>query len=258
MDEKMLRETLPVNGLGEPLYVFDAVSSTNDVCRELAGSGAPHGTLVVADEQLQGRGRAGRRWFTPPGSAIAMSLLLRPGELGGNDLAALNMLGALAVVEALDDLGLAASIKWPNDVLLQGGKVAGVLTEATWQGEVLDTMVLGIGVNVHPQSVPAGVRLDFPAVSVEAQLGRSPGRERLVAAILKHIATGIERLNGQELVPAIEQRLAYLGCEVEIRHEAREITARVVGLSQDCRLRVQLAGGDERLIGSDAHLRAVD
>jgi BirA family biotin operon repressor/biotin-[acetyl-CoA-carboxylase] ligase len=258
MDEKILREALPVNGLGEPLFVYEAVGSTNDVCRGLAGSGAPHGTLVVADEQLKGRGRDGRRWFTPPGSAIAMSLLLRPGGIGRHDLAALNMLGALAVVQALDDLGLAASIKWPNDVLLGGGKVAGVLTETTWRGEVLEYVVLGLGVNVGQESVPPEARLDFPAVCIEAQLGRSTGRESLVAAILKHIAAGIKRLGGQGLIPEIEQRLAYLGCEVEIHHEARKTAARVVGLSQDCRLRVQLAGGEERLIGSDAHLRAVD
>lgn len=259
MDELKLRDALPIKGLGEPLYLYDTVGSTNDTCRELAQGGAPAGTLVIADEQRQGRGRGRRRWFTPPGSAIAMSLLLRPELSRKADLAALNMLGALAVVEILEELGLQASIKWPNDVLLGQGKVAGVLTEAAWQGERLEHVVIGIGVNVTPDSLPAEHQLDFPATCIAQEAEGSVEREILIPMILGHLASGLEMLMDHKLLTRIENHLAYVGERVQIRGVSGDpIVAKVVGLSADGSLRVRPDSGQEQAIGSEVHLRPVD
>jgi BirA family biotin operon repressor/biotin-[acetyl-CoA-carboxylase] ligase len=259
MDEKRLREALPVEGLGEPLYVFDTVGSTNDVCREFAQGGAQAGTLVIADEQRQGRGRGQRRWFTPPGSAIAMSLLLRPDLSTRSDLAALNMLGALAVVEMLDELSLEASIKWPNDVLLGQAKLAGILTEAAWQGDRLEYVVIGMGVNVSAGSLPPQGQLDFPAACIAEEFGESVERESLVPVILKHLASGLDALKGHELLSSTGKRLAYIGQQVQIEGDSGgSVIAVVEGLNADGTLRVRLDSGQEQAIGGEVHLRPVD
>jgi BirA family biotin operon repressor/biotin-[acetyl-CoA-carboxylase] ligase len=258
MEVNKLRTALPLQGLGEPLHVYDSVGSTNDLCRELAEDGAPNGALVLGDEQRHGRGRGNRRWFTPAGSAIAMSLLLRPGPLGQYDLAAVNMLGALAVVEALDRLGVMALIKWPNDVLIEGRKVAGVLTEAAWQGDELEYIVIGIGVNVSRGSLPPQELLDFPAACIEGRLNRPIEREPLILEIIERLAAGLAHLARHELMPLIEQHLAYLGQEIEIDAGHSLTVARMLGLSEDGRLRVQLHSGEEQMIGGDARLRIVD
>ena len=99
-----LRAGLPVDGLGEPLYFFSTIGSTNEYARELGEQGAPHGTLVVADEQTAGRGRGQNHWSTPPQSAIALSLVLRPEELAPDQVGRLNAIGALAVAEAIEAL----------------------------------------------------------------------------------------------------------------------------------------------------------
>jgi len=257
MDEMLLKEALPRHGLGEPLHVFASVGSTNDVCRKLAAAGAPHGTLVLADEQRQGRGRAGRRWFTPPGSALALSLLLRPAGTGREELAALNMLGALGVALALEGYGLTPAIKWPNDVLLGGRKVAGVLAETAWRGEEIEHVVLGIGVNVAPASVP-GQELEFPATCVEAELGKALSREALLLAIIDGLAEGLDRLSGGTLLQQVEARLAFLGAPVQVETADGSYPAMPVGLATAGRLRLRLPSGEEQVIGVEARLRPVD
>jgi BirA family biotin operon repressor/biotin-[acetyl-CoA-carboxylase] ligase len=163
--------------LGRPRTHLRSVGSTSDRARELADGGAPHGAMVTADEQTAGRGRHGRGWVTPPGVAIAASLILREWD----DL--LSLRAGLAVA---DVAGPAAQVKWPNDVWLDGRKVAGVLVE-TRNGS--DWAVLGIGVNValDPATLPPEVAeiagtLGRPADAVE------PTLEELLTALERRLA----------------------------------------------------------------------
>ena len=151
---------------------FETIGSTNDVVAAWAAEGAVGPCLAAADEQTQGRGREGRRWHTPAGSALALSLLLpAPQGFEASQLGRVSGLGALAVCETLEAMGVAAEIKWPNDVLAGGRKLCGVLPEAHWTGSRLQALILGIGINVAAQSVPADSELSFPATSVEAAAG---------------------------------------------------------------------------------------
>src|SRR5690606_3785950 len=133
-----------------PWRYFDRLGSTNDEAARWADRGAPHLALVLADEQYAGRGRLGRQWFTPPGAALALSLVLRPrpeNRLASEQIPFYTALGALALSQALRrQLGLSPAIKWPNDVLLVGRKTAGILAEAQWQGDQVQAVILGIGV----------------------------------------------------------------------------------------------------------------
>ncbi|MCK5052846.1 MAG: biotin--[acetyl-CoA-carboxylase] ligase [Anaerolineales bacterium] len=257
--EKRLKSNLPVKGLGEPLHFYKKVASTNDRAQALAQEGAAHGTLVIADEQTAGRGRFQRSWSTPPGSALALSLILRPEDIAPVELARLNMLGALAVVESLGGLGLDARIKWPNDVIISGGKVAGVLTESTWIGEDLEHAVLGIGVNVSPKSVPDRRDVDYPAACVEGGFEGKVNRVELLVEIVGRIGSWINMLASEQIHSAFEDVLAYRDQPVNISGSEMELTGVLRGLTPNCRLRIALAAGEIIILGGeDMQIRPVD
>jgi BirA family biotin operon repressor/biotin-[acetyl-CoA-carboxylase] ligase len=254
-----LKSNLPVRGLGEPLHFYKTIASTNDRAQALAQEGAAHGTLVVADEQTAGRGRFERSWSTPPRSALALSLILRPEDITQVALARLNMLGALAVVESLATIGLEAQIKWPNDVISSEGKVAGVLTEGIWMGEDLEYAVLGIGVNVSPKSVPDRREVDYPAASVEGGIEGKVSRIGLLVDIVGRIGNWLSMLDSEQLHSAFEGVLAFRGQPVKISGADMELSGVLQGLTPNCRLRIALAAGEVIILGGeDMRIRPVD
>jgi len=250
-----LRAWLPAGGFGQELYAFDSVDSTNTTAAELARAGAPEGTLVVADHQRRGRGREGSPWLTPAGSAVAMSVVLRPAA---EHPLRWTGLGALAVADSLEQEGLAARIKWPNDVLLGGRKVAGVLAEAAWEEDRIRHLVVGIGVNTSRGSFPPD-GLSFPATCVEDHAGRAISRPRLISSIVQSLARWYAALRSAGFLQAWEDRLAFKGerVRVELAHGARE--GRLLGLGPEGEARLLLDDGREALCAGDARwLRPVD
>ena len=169
MDERSLRKSLSSMPLGGLRY-FKQIGSTNDVALAWAAADAPDLALVYAEQQTAGRGRGSHRWFTPPGAALAFSLVLRPLPDEQSSLTLFSALGALAVCEVLEAQGLRPEIKWPNDVLLNRRKVCGILAESVWMGDKLDSLVLGIGMNIKPEAVPPADQLNFPATCLELEL----------------------------------------------------------------------------------------
>jgi BirA family biotin operon repressor/biotin-[acetyl-CoA-carboxylase] ligase len=221
MDIKSLRLSLSDLPLDSIRY-YDTIGSTNDEAAAWIEAGARDLSLVVADEQTRGRGRLQRRWFTPPGAALALSLVLHPSQPANPDTASvllsrLTGLGAVGVCTALQaSFQLEAQIKWPNDVLLDGRKVAGVLAEALWRGDLLEGVVLGIGVNISSQAIPPAVELNFPATSVEDATGAPVDRLALLHAILEEIISWRARLATPAFLQAWELHLAYKGEWVRI------------------------------------------
>ncbi len=239
------------------VHVFMQIGSTNDEAARLAEAGAPDLTLVTADEQTAGRGRAGRRWFTPPGSALAVSLVLRPSR--PVPLGHYAALGALAVCRALGAFPrVEARIKWPNDVLLHQVKVAGVLPEAHWEGDTLRAVVLGIGVNVTPKAVPPPEVLDFPATCVAQAVGRAVSRLALLREIVEGLLYWRARLGTADFLRAWEDRLAYRGAEVWVTPvDGAPWRGVLLGLDAEGRLRVRDERGRVRALHQVAHLRPV-
>lgn len=235
MDEKSLRASLRALPLSEVRF-FPTVSSTNDEALAWAAQGAPDQSLIIADEQTAGRGRAGRKWFTPPGSALAFSLLMRPTPEEGLYLSRIVGLAALATAEALQRYSLPVEVKWPNDVLIAGLKVAGILVESVWSGESVDCAVIGIGLNVLRAAVPPAETLIFPATSVEEQLseGPMPSRESILHDILERLLANRPRLTTDDLIVDWEERLAYLGQKVQVTgNEGDTITGELRSLASD-------------------------
>ena len=226
---------------------FSSVGSTNDVIAAWAKEGIRGLCLAYGDEQTKGRGRDGRSWFTPPGSALAFSLLMDTvPSFETNLLGLFSGLGALAVCEAIEALyRLKPVIKWPNDVLLEGKKVCGVLAEIQWSGEELQAIILGIGINVAVGSVPATEHLALPASCIEEMLGKKVDPGKLLRAILENLIAWKSRMNEAEFVESWEERLAYKG--ERIRLEGGNIVeGRILGLARNGRLRLQLQSGEEK------------
>lgn len=251
MDEKRIAAV--VDGLPLTKWAYlEQVGSTNDLAAGWLQAGQPAPALMVADEQTAGRGRQGRSWHTPPGSALALSLLL-DAELAATHLGRAPGLGGLAVCSTLEDLyGLEPHIKWPNDVLLDGKKVCGVLAEAQWSGNQAVALILGIGINVAAHSVPPPKTLSFPATSVETALGKPVDRVELLGAVLRQLFEWLDRIANQDFIAAWQQRLAYMHQPVtlSIGAAAPPLQAILRGLAADGSLRAELADGRQKVFAA--------
>ena len=154
MDAAELKSIWKPKWVGCEILYFDSIDSTNTKAQELAEKGYPSGTLVVADKQIAGKGRRGRNWESPSGCGIFMTLMLKP-DINPNNASMLTLLSALAVAKALADItGKDAKIKWPNDIVIDGRKVCGILTEMSAQFDYINNIVIGIGINVNNSSFP--------------------------------------------------------------------------------------------------------
>jgi BirA family transcriptional regulator, biotin operon repressor / biotin---[acetyl-CoA-carboxylase] ligase len=256
VDENSLHAAL--TGLNLPaIHYFNVIGSTNDFARTLLEQGAPDGTLVVADEQTQGRGRLDRRWVTPPGSALAFSLVLHPTALEQAAIGLFAPLFGVAVCQSLQEqYGLAAVVKWPNDVLLQRRKTCGVLVEAHWLGIDLQGLVAGIGINVARASVPPAAEVRFPATCVEDQLGKRVPREELLAAVLRAFYEERSILTSPAFLVDWEERLAFKEEWVRVECTTSVQAGRVKGITVDGGLRLQPETGPELVVSvGDVRLR---
>lgn len=257
--EDDLRGRLPIGGLGVPLHFLASVGSTNDLALDLAHAGASHGTLVVAESQTRGRGRGGRQWKTPAGTGLAASIVLRPSQALARGAWAIGVAGALAVAEAAEMEGAMPAIKWPNDVLLGGKKVAGLLVDAMWQGEQLQTAVLGMGVNVLEGSAPPDDEVDFPATSMQEAIGRYVDRGALLLAMLESLSRWLPRVGGAELRQAWWRRLAYRDEWVSVVEDGHEVRGRLTGINAGGGIELSSAGGISVTVGAGAgRLRPID
>lgn len=198
--------------LTRPFRYFDALDSTSDHAKSWLKAGAPPGAAVIANQQQRGRGRESRLWHTPPDAALALSVILHPPP---HLLCRINMLGALSVCDLAAGLGCdAVGIKWPNDVQIDGRKVAGILPEALWAGERLLGVVLGIGVNVRIDF--SATALADTAVSLEKVLGRRLERAQLLETLLAKIDGWHQQLAGDALFASWKSRLNMLGSRVKV------------------------------------------
>jgi len=239
MHQQELRSTLSKLPLGAIRY-FDTIGSTNDEALAWAANDAQDFSIVIANEQTAGRGRLDRPWFTPPSSALAFSLILRPTADEKPFLSRTVGLAALSIADTIGMLGLTPQIKWPNDILLNGRKVAGVLIELVWSGEDVDCVVIGIGINVARAAVPSTDILRFPATSLEHELGEAPNRNKLLHDILASFISLRPHMRSDAFMTAWEKSLAYDGRQVRVDMGSEQsITGKVIGLEADGSLKLR-------------------
>jgi BirA family biotin operon repressor/biotin-[acetyl-CoA-carboxylase] ligase len=270
MDQASLESTLA--DLNIPaIRFFSTIGSTNDEAWRWFDAGAPHCAIVIADEQTAGRGRLQRRWVTTTGSGLAFSLVLQSPPLQSQHVYRLTGLAALAICNALrKNYALPAQIKWPNDILLNQRKVAGVLIEARWDGDTLKAAVIGIGINIAPDSVSSinlpAEGLIFPATCVEGELDHPVNRLDLLHATLQEFFSWFPKLSSQDFVDAWETSLAFRDqwVELSVEHAAQSSqreaapplieVGKVIGITPDGSLKLLTRSG-ELLTAQDGEIR---
>lgn len=224
-----LGQRLRTEQIGCQAYLYPVLPSTMDRARELAEAGAPEGTLVLAEEQTAGRGRMGRSWWAPAGTALLLSLLFRP-PLAPTQVQRLTMVCSLALCDAIaDQTGLEARVKWPNDVLIEGKKVCGMLTELEFDGARLRYVIVGMGINVNVDFRHAPP-LMAPATSLMEQLGHPVSRLDLLVALLEQIEIRYNALRaGHSPHREWAQRMETLGRRVTVSSGDE----RIEGIAED-------------------------
>ncbi len=251
---------------GSPLFYFPTTGSTNDVAARLAASGAGEGTTVAAEAQTAGRGRLGRTWFSPQGAGLYVSVVIRPdpassqppGAWPGQPALALpamlTLAAGVALAEAVrETTGLAVEIKWPNDLVYERRKLAGILAEASAQGVVLDFVVLGFGVNIRAVTYPPEVA--HRATSIEAELGRPVDRGLLFARALARLSACRASLRSGDIAGLLDRwrRLApsAVGSRVEWHGPDGTASGRTAGLGADGALLVDRDGLVDRVVAGE-------
>ena len=228
--------------------------STNDDARRLAEAGVAQGAVVLASAQRQGRGRLGRSWMSPEGG-VYLSAVLRP-PLSPAELGPLPLVIALGVARGVASIGASPQLKWPNDVLIDGGKVAGILLELSAESDAVAWVVAGVGVNVDP----LGQDLSAPAAASLRDAGVRANRPQVAASVLDGIAEAYAEFLGVGFGPLVAEwqaRDALAGCDVEVRDLAGEIVAsgRASGITPDGRLLLSNADGQFAVATGDVTLR---
>jgi BirA family biotin operon repressor/biotin-[acetyl-CoA-carboxylase] ligase len=257
MDVKELQQKLngvPLAGL----RYYAETSSTNDIALQWIDEGAADGSLVVADFQSQGRGRMQRKWITTPSAALAFSLILKPQPESREGIHLYSPLGALALSQVLrEQYHLNAQIKWPNDVLIQRRKTCGILTEASWIGQDIRGVVVGIGINIASDSIPPSDQVQFPVTCIENETGTKVDRWNLLKEVLTSLFAWRSRMTSPDFFNAWQANLAFVGEMVRIGGDSEpQIAGKMLGITPEGNLRVLRDDGSEVSVRvGDVHLR---
>ena len=241
--------------LGGKIHYFSVIDSTNVYARRLAEQGAPEGVVVVADTQTQGRGRLGRRWISPPHSNLYLSVILRP-QLPPVHAPQVTLMAAVALAETIESfVSISPAIKWPNDILVHGKKLAGILTELSCGPDCVDFVILGIGVNVNfpPSEMPSDIR--ERATSIFGVTQKKVSRE----AFLRRLIHDLDRCYGEleelgfgALAPRWEAHFGFRGRRVRVELLDQVVVGRAKGIDRDGALILEGDDGSvQRVLAGD-------
>ena len=241
--------------IGRDIRVFEETNSTNDIVEKLARDGVKEGVVVFAEAQTRGRGRLGRKWLSPPRRGLWLSVLLRP-DLRPQAATQLTVVAATALCRAIrSQTDLAPQVKWPNDILINGRKVAGVLTELSAELDHIKHLTLGIGLDVNLSAAEFPAELKKIATSLKIESGRHLNRLELGAALLRELDADYERIRRgrfEAVADEWEANCVTLGQRVRIHIGNREIAGRAESLDDDGALLLRTDHGHlERIIGGD-------
>ncbi|MDD6039527.1 MAG: biotin--[acetyl-CoA-carboxylase] ligase [bacterium] len=246
--------------IGKQLECFDVIGSTNTVAMQMAEEGAIHGTLVVADRQDSGKGRRGRNWATPSGVAIAMTILLKPEELIPSNAPMLTLVSALAVAKALEETsGVMARIKWPNDIVIDGKKVCGILTEMSTQMDFINHIAVGIGINVNNTAFDE--ELVDKATSMRLITGKTWNRARIVESVCEYFEQYYEIfMRTQDLSILMKEYNNYLvnrGKPVRVLDPKKEFDGQARGITDRGELLVDTWEGTRKVSSGEVSVRGI-
>ncbi len=253
--EVEIRRWLKAETIGARMEIHGELDSTNLRAKALAATGAPHGYLVIADSQRQGRGRFGRSFFSPEHSGVYVTYLLRPQMLAERAVMITSM-AAVAVARAIEAVAeVHAGIKWVNDIYINGRKVCGILCEAglDFESGMLDYAALGIGVNAQPMAFPEDLR-DI-ATSVANECGHTVSRSRLIAEISNQLEALYPQLESGEFMAESRERSIVIGRDVTVLRGDEHFQARVLDIDERGRLVIRTEAGVSRVNSGEISLK---
>lgn len=254
MTREELESQMKTRWAGKNIMYYAVADSTNLRVRQLGDEGAPHGTLAVADRQTDGRGRRGRSWESPEGSSIYMSILLRP-EIAPDKAPMLTLVMACSVAEALrmcvESFGDAqVQIKWPNDIIINGKKLAGILTEMSAQVDYINHVTVGVGINVNMEEFPEELRQT--ATSLRLECGHTVKRATIIARIMERFEENYDKfLHTEDMTELMESYTSVLvnrDREVRILGAKEQYQAHALGINRTGELIVRRADGTEEAV----------
>jgi BirA family transcriptional regulator, biotin operon repressor / biotin---[acetyl-CoA-carboxylase] ligase len=248
----------PPRVIGRDIRVFEETTSTNDVIEKLARDGVKEGVVVFAESQTKGRGRLGRKWISPERKGLWFSVLLRP-DLRPQETTQLTVASATALRRAIQsETGLKPEIKWPNDLLIGGRKVAGILTELSAELDRVKHVILGIGVDVNLSAAELPTELKKTATSLKIESGRTISRAALAAAALRELDANYARICAgkfTEVADEWEQNCTTIGKDVTVQIGDRKIRGRAESLDDAGALLLRTEHGRlEAITGGDVTL----
>jgi BirA family biotin operon repressor/biotin-[acetyl-CoA-carboxylase] ligase len=257
MDKESLQRSLASLPISK-LHFFEETDSTNEQALRMGANGGEDNTLFIAEKQTAGRGRMGRRWETAAGSSLAFTLGFLPTKAEQEHLSLFSLLGALAVCRAIKKhCGVNAQVKWPNDVLLDGRKTAGILAECNWKGDCLAGVVLGIGINLLPGSVPPAEGLLFPATCVQEHCSKPIVREEFLRAMLKEVFNLRRSISRLSFMREYAKHLAFMGKRIILSETGGDsVSGILTGVERDGQVILRMEDGQTRVFPiGDVHLR---
>ncbi len=250
-----IREFCEANRFGREIHCYSHLVSTNTTAKELAKNGAPEGTVVVADHQTGGRGRKGRSFYSPAGSGLYMTLILRPSfpaEWAGR----LTSCAAVAISRAIEQLAdIRVGIKWVNDLFAGGKKICGILSEAAFDLEsgALAYAVVGFGVNVLAAEMPPEIA--SVATSIEAVCGQKISRNHLAGAILGELERSYDAIASGSFLDEARRRSIILGKKIRVLTEAESYPALAESIDDEGHLVVRTQNGVRTLFSGEVSIR---
>lgn len=233
VSEEELKSIRKTEWVGQEIFYFPVLDSTNTKAKQLAEEGYPSGTLVVAEQQDAGRGRRGREWASPRGVGIFMTLMLKPDILP-NNASMLTLVAALAVAAAIRKCtGRPAGIKWPNDIVMNGKKVCGILTEMSAQIDYVNHVVVGIGINVHNESFPEDIAQIATSLYLEtgARYQRAALIEEIWEQFERYYAVFLQTQDLSGLVKEYEAHLVNMHQSVRVIDPKESFEGRAMGIT---------------------------
>ena len=254
-----IEKYLDTEYIGRKIYYYELIDSTNDKAKEL--SWEQQGTVMVAEEQNNGKGRLGRQWISPRGKGIWMSVLLKP-EVDPMKVSKLTLVAAAAIHKAFGNMGISSSIKWPNDIIINNKKVCGILTEMNCELNLINYVVLGIGINVNfeKEDIPADL-LDR-ATSLKIELDKDISRQKLFANILNEFEVlykdFIENHNGEKTINICRENSILIGKEVQIIRGNDIKIGKAIDINIDGELVIEYENGEiENIYSGEVSIRGL-
>jgi len=263
LDAKSLEIELNCQSLTKKVIHYDNIDSTNTQAKILASRGACEGTVLLAEEQTGGRGRLGRHWIAPKGTGIWMSIILKP-DIEPSEAAKITQIAAAAATMAVREItGCEAGIKWPNDIIVKGKKICGILTEMSGELNSISYIVVGIGINVNMGMEDFPYELREKATSLKECSGKIVSRKKLVISVLTHFEkyyfNFLESKNVRSSVDICKKYSVTLGKQVKIMQRGMEMLGEALDITEDGELMIKNDKGEiEKIVSGEVSVRGIN